>query len=100
MSTNKSRTVAELREELAANRAKLVSDVSDFVSEVHPKNMAKRSLENAKGFVSEEFRTVKRQVQDENGWRVDRLTVIGGAVLGIVVFAVTINAVANRRTAR
>ena len=38
------------------------------------------------------------QVRDEEGgWRTDRLIAIGGAVLGLVVFAVTINSIANRR---
>lgn len=98
MASKKARPVAEIRADLARNRVRVADSLGDFVQEVHPKNIAKRSINDAKGFVSDEFNAAKSQVKDENGWRTDRLLAIGGAVLGVVVFAVTINVIAGRRT--
>ncbi|MCC2592400.1 DUF3618 domain-containing protein [Tessaracoccus sp. OS52] len=98
MASSKPRPVAEIRADLARNRAKVSESLGEFVEEVHPKNIAKRGIESAKGFVSDEFEAVKSQVKDENGWRTDRLLAIGGAVLGVVVFVATLNTIANRRS--
>lgn len=98
MASKKARPVAEIRADLARNRAKVADSLGEFVQEVHPKNIAKRSINDAKGFVSDEFNAAKAHVRDENGWRTDRLLAIGGAVLGVVVFAVTVNVIAGRRT--
>lgn len=98
MASKKARPVAEIRADLARNRVRVADSLGDFVQEVHPKNIAKRSINDAKGFVSDEFNAAKSHVKDENGWRTDRLLAIGGAVLGVVVFAVTINVIAGRRT--
>ncbi|GAB3820329.1 hypothetical protein GCM10028820_25990 [Tessaracoccus terricola] len=98
MASKKARPVAEIRADLARNRAKVANSLGDFVEEVHPKNIAKRTVNEAKGFVTDEFNAAKSHVKDENGWRTDRLLAIGGAVLGVVVFAVTVNVIAGRRT--
>ncbi|TRY19744.1 DUF3618 domain-containing protein [Tessaracoccus rhinocerotis] len=98
MASKKARPVAEIRADLARNRARVADSLGDFVEEVHPKNIAKRGIDEAKGFVADEFKAAKAQVKDANGWRTDRLLAIGGAVLGVVVFAVTLNVVAGRRT--
>lgn len=98
MAKNKARPVAEIRADLARNRAKVADSLGDFIEEVHPKNIAKRGINDAKGFVTDELNAAKAQVKDENGWRTDRLLAIGGAVLGVVVFVVTINVISGRRT--
>lgn len=98
MASKNARPVAEIRADLARNRARVADSLEDFVEEVHPKNIARRGINEAKGFVADEFNAAKAQVKDANGWRTDRLLAIGGAVLGVVVFAVTINAIAGRRT--
>ncbi len=98
MPKDKTRSVDEIRVDLARNRAQVADAVSDFVDEVHPKNVARRGMEDAKHFVTGEFENVKAQVKDEGGWRMDRIKVIGGALLGVVVFVVTINVIANKRT--
>lgn len=98
MASSKARPVAEIRADLARNRDRVAASLGDFVDEVHPKNVAKRGVESAKSFVAEEFESAKSQVKDENGWRMDRVLAIGGAVLGVVVFVVTINTIANRRS--
>jgi len=46
--------------------------------------------------VADEFQAIKRELRDEDGWRTDRLMVIGGALLGVALFAVTIYALGRR----
>ena len=94
----KTRSVAEIRADLARDRARVANSVQNLATEVNPKNVAKRSLDDARGFVSAEFSAAKSQVKDDDGWRMDRLMVIGGAVLGVVAFVVTLNSIANHRT--
>ncbi|CAL8971364.1 hypothetical protein TESS_TESS_02399 [Tessaracoccus sp. O5.2] len=99
MSNGSNRSVEDIRADLAANRAKLAQAASDAVESVKPANIARAALDETKLFAKTEFEAVASQVRDdEGGWRTDRLLAIGGAVLGLVVFAVTINSIAKRRT--
>ena len=34
---------------------------------------------------------------EDGGWDLNKLLIVGGAVLGVIAFAVTLNSVANRR---
>ncbi|MEO7588669.1 MAG: DUF3618 domain-containing protein [Arachnia sp.] len=97
MAKDKARSITEIRADLARNRVHFAGSVGDFVDEVNPKNVAKRGVENAKSFATSEFDAVKAEFKDEGGWRTDRLVAIGGAVLGIVVFAITLKAIGNAR---
>jgi len=97
MAKNKARSVSEIRADLARNRAQLADSVSDFVEEVSPKNVAKRGVDSAKSFAVSEFEAAKATVKDENGWRTDRLMVIGGAVLGVVAFVITLKSISHAR---
>ncbi|MDO5736734.1 MAG: DUF3618 domain-containing protein [Propionibacteriaceae bacterium] len=97
MAKDKARSIPEIRADLARNRGQVTDALGDLITEVNPKNVAKRGVENAKSFAATEFEAVKSQVKDERGWRTDRLMVIGGAVLGVVVFVVTINAISHAR---
>lgn len=90
------RSVEEIRAELARNRAAISTAAADLVEEYKPRNIAKRSFEEAKGFVAGEFRAAKSQIHDEHGWRTDRLIVLGGAVLGVALFALTMTAITRR----
>lgn len=98
MAGNKARPVAEIRADLAKNRTKVASALGDLVDEVHPKNVAKRGVAQAKGFVTDEFEAAKSQFKDANGWRTNRVIAIGGAVLGVVVFVITVNTISAKRT--
>lgn len=99
MSDGSQRSVEEIRADLAATRAKMAQAASDAVESIKPKNIARAGVDEVKQFAKTEFEAVAAQVRDEEGgWRTDRLLAIGGAVLGLVVFAVTINAIAKRRT--
>lgn len=91
------RSVEEIRADLARNRVAMSTAAADLVEEYKPKNIARRAVGDAKGFVAGEFRAAKSQIRDENGWRTDRLLVLGGAVLGVVLFAVTVRRIGNRK---
>ena len=93
------RSVDEIRVDLAANRAKLADATSEAVEAMKPKNIARESSEQVKQFARAEFDAATSQFKDEQGaWRTDRLLMIGGAIVGAVVFFVAVSSVANRRS--
>lgn len=96
---NKGRSIDEIRADLAANRVTLGDAVGEGIESVKPKNIAKKGIQEVKTFAETEFGSAKAQfVDDEGGWRMDRVLMIGGAILGIVAIAVSLNVVANRRS--
>ena len=96
MDSDTTRTVDEIRAELASNRQSLAGAMEDLVDSVKPANIARRGIDDAKSFVAGEFQTIKEELRDEDGWRTDRLTIIGGALLGVALFAVTIYVLGRR----
>ena len=86
----------EIRAELASNRQSLAGAMEDLVDSVKPANIARRGIDDAKSFVAGEFQTIKEELRDEDGWRTDRLAIIGGALLGVALFAVTIYVLGRR----
>ena len=97
MDSDTTRTVDEIRAELASNRQALAGAMGECVDSMKPANIARRGIDDAKNLVAGEFRAVRDERQDENGWRVDRLMIIGGAILGVVLFAATLSAVGRRK---
>ena len=64
-----------------------------------PQNIAKEGIEQVKTFARTEFDTATASLRDERGgWKLDKLLLVGGAVVGVIVFAVTLNQVATRRS--
>ena len=96
MDSDTTRTVDEIRAELASNRQSLAGAMEDLVDSVKPANIARRGIDDAKSFVAGEFQTIKEELCDEDGWRTDRLAIIGGALLGVALFAVTIYVLGRR----
>ena len=96
MDGDTTRTVDEIRAELASNRQSLAGAMEDFVDSVKPANIARRGIDDAKSFVAGEFQNIKEELRDEDGWRTDRLAIIGGAILGVALFAVTIYVLGRR----
>lgn len=96
MDSDTTRTVDEIRAELASNRQSLAGAMEDLVDSVKPANIARRGIDDAKSFVAGEFQNIKEELRDEDGWRTDRLAIIGGAILGVALFAVTIYALGRR----
>lgn len=98
MASNKPRSVADIQADIARSREKMVTALGDFVEEMQPKNIARRGFEEAKAFVAEDIKAVRAQFKDDYGWRMDRVLAVGGAVLGIVVFVVTLKSIADHRS--
>ncbi|WP_423859842.1 DUF3618 domain-containing protein [Arachnia propionica] len=96
MDSDTTRTVDEIRAELASNRQSLAGAMEDLVDSVKPANIARRGIDDAKSFVAGEFQTIKEELRDEDGWRTDRLAIIGGALLGVALFAATIYVLGRR----
>lgn len=96
MDSDTTRTVDEIRAELASNRQSLAGAMEDLVDSVKPANIARQGIDDAKSFVAGEFQTIKEELRDEDGWRTDRLAIIGGALLGVALFAVTIYVLGRR----
>ena len=96
MDSDTTRTVDEIRAELASNRQSLAGAMEDLVDSVKPANIARRGIDDAKSFVAGEFQTIKEELRDEDGWRTYRLAIIGGALLGVALFAVTIYVLGRR----
>ena len=96
MDSDTTRTVDEIRAELASNRQSLAGAMEDLVDSVKPANIARRGIDDATSFVAGEFQTIKEELRDEDGWRTDRLAIIGGALLGVALFAVTIYVLGRR----
>ena len=92
------RSVEQIQADLAANRAKLVDVTVDVAEALKPQNIAKEGAEQVKQFAKAEFESVTMPLRDaEGGWNLNKLLIAGGAVVGVIVFAVTLNSVAQRR---
>lgn len=92
------RSVEEIRADLAANRSRVSQATADVVDSLKPQNIAREGAEQVKAFARTEFESVTMPLRDEQGgWKLDKLLIAGGAVLGVIVFAVTLNTVAKRR---
>lgn len=87
---------SEIEADLAGARARLSGNLESLIDEMHPKHIADRQLENAKGIASEEFSRAKSQIKDDDGWRTDRLALIGGSIAGIVAFLLIVRALVRK----
>ncbi|TWD82411.1 uncharacterized protein DUF3618 [Kribbella amoyensis] len=87
MSDTQARTAEQIEADIAATRARLASTVDELVDRAHPKNVAKRQVEQAKS-----------QVFDETGQlRTQKLAAIGGAVVGVVTVLLLIRRLVGRK---
>ncbi|MEZ5085344.1 MAG: DUF3618 domain-containing protein [Tessaracoccus sp.] len=95
---DKQRTIEEIRAEMAANRVNVGVSAAQLREAVNPKNIAKSGIEDAKQFVKAEYDAAKAQfVEADGGVNIKRVLIIGGAVLGAVVFFATLNSISHRR---
>ncbi|ONI75735.1 hypothetical protein BWI15_07880 [Kribbella sp. ALI-6-A] len=87
MSDTRARSPEQIEADIAATRARLASTVDELVDRAHPKNVAKRQVEQAKA-----------QVFDERGeLRTQKLVAVGAAVVGVVGVLVMIRKLVGRR---
>ena len=81
------RSTQQIEADITATRARLASTVDELVDRAHPKNVAKRQVEQAKA-----------QVFDERGeLRTQKLIAVGGAVVGVVGMLLMIRRLVGRR---
>ena len=87
MSETKARTAEQIEADIAATRARLASTVDELVDRAHPKNVAKRQVEQARS-----------QVFDETGQlRTQKIVAVAGAVAGLVAVLLVIRRLVGRR---
>src|SRR4051794_20377940 len=87
VSDTKPRTAEQIEADIAATRARLASTVDELVDRAHPKNVAKRQVEQAKS-----------QVFDETGQlRTQKLAAVAGAAVGLVAVLLLIRRLVGRR---
>ncbi|MDF1488551.1 DUF3618 domain-containing protein [Tessaracoccus caeni] len=95
---DKQRTIDEIRAEMAANRVNVGVSASQLRESINPKNIAKSGIEETKQFIKGEYDAAKAQFVDTDGSvNLQRVLIIGGAVLGAVVFFATLNSIGHRR---
>jgi hypothetical protein len=87
VSDTRARSPEQIEADIAATRARLASTVDELVDRAHPKNVAKRQVEQAKA-----------QVFDERGeLRTQKLVAVGAAVVGVVGVLVMFRKLVGRR---
>jgi hypothetical protein len=91
------RSRSQIEADLAATRARLSANLEALIGQVHPKTVKQRQVTNLKTLVSSEINNVTAGFRNENGdWRIDRLAMIAGSVVGTVVVVVVLRAIVHR----
>ncbi|NEA31302.1 DUF3618 domain-containing protein [Streptomyces sp. SID13031] len=87
VSDTQARTTEQIEADIAATRARLASTVDELVDRAHPKNVAKRQVEQARA-----------QVFDERGQlRTQKLVAVGAAAVGVLGMLIMIRKLVGRR---
>lgn len=87
VSDTQARTAEQIEADIAATRARLASTVDELVERAHPKNVAKRQVEQARA-----------QVFDERGeLRTQKLVAVGAAAVGVIGMLLMIRKLVGRR---
>jgi len=93
------RTPDQIEQDLEATRQRLAENLSQLVTEVHPKAVVHRTIaeakkelkqgvDDAKALVRTSADKAKRVFKDDSGWKVASLAVAGAVMAGIVTLAV------------
>ena len=90
------RSAAQIRADIAAARARMGANVEGLVTEVHPKAVKQRTIDDTKAMMFAEVENAKSQVKDEDGWRTDRLTLAGVAAGAALLGLLTIRAIVRK----
>lgn len=92
------RTAEQIRQNLNAARSRVSQTVEDATQQFHPKTLKNDAVDDAKSFAQRRFDQAKGQVKDENGWRGDRLILVGGVVVGGLVLLTAARAIVGKAT--
>lgn len=91
------RSRSQIEADLAATRARLSGNLEDLINQVHPTKVKQRQVSNVKTLVRGEFDSVKSQFRTTTGaWRVDRIAMIGGSVVGAVVLLAVLRGIVRK----
>ncbi len=90
------RTASQIRSDIAAARTRLSNNITGLIEEVHPTAVKARTIDDAKSFARSEVDYAKGLIQNDAGWRTDRLVLVGGVVVGAVVVLLTVRAIVSR----
>lgn len=95
------RSRAQIEADLAATRARLSVALEDLIDQVHPAKVKQRQVANLKALVSSEVGAAKSHFKTvTGGWRLDRIAMIGGSVMGAVVLVVVLRGIVRRGKAK
>lgn len=100
MADKKARSRSQIESDIAAARVRLSSNVESLIDQVHPANVKQRQVDNLKTFANTEFNNAKSQIKNDDGWRTDRIALIGGSVVGFVTFLVIVRAIVRKAQQR
>lgn len=92
------RSADQIKRDIAAARARMSATIEDVVEEFHPATLKKEAVGEAKAFFKKEKEQVVGQVKGDDGWRLDRIGLVGGVVVGGALALVTLRAVVGRLT--
>lgn len=91
------RSKAEIEADIVAARERLAGNIEGLISQVHPKAVVHRGVEDAKTFASQEFTNARRQVMYDTGeLRLERIGLIAAAVLGTIAFVKVVRSLLHR----
>lgn len=81
----KQRTPEQIRADIQAARKTMVNNVEGLVTEVHPKAIKDRAVNDAKTFVADKVDEAKSVVVDRDGPRWDHIGTAVFVAVGVVV---------------
>jgi hypothetical protein len=106
------KTKEQLQADISAIRARLSDNVETLIEQVHPKSIANRAVNDTRDLIDAEVGAAKQKidetissvrgfvgpkvdeasgfVKDEQGWRTDRLMLLGGVLAGLVTIVLPI----------
>lgn len=91
------RSRSQIEADLAANRARLSVALEDLIDQVHPTKVKQRTVADVKSLVSGEISNAKSQFKTVAGdWRLDRVAMIGGSIVGAVVLIAVLRGIVRR----
>lgn len=91
------RSRSQIEADLAATRARLSGNLEELIGQVHPKAIKQQQIANVKALVGTEVNNAKAKVQTDTGeWRLDRIAMIAGSVVGAVVAVAVLRAIVRR----
>lgn len=88
---------SQIEANLAATRARLSGNLEDLINQVHPTKVKQRQVDGMKTMFRGEIDNATSQFRTSTGeWRLDRIAMIGGSVVGAVVLLAVLRGIVRR----